>query len=746
MRTVIKLLSLLMISISLAAAAAAAPEKAEAAGPEAVKALIQRMTPGCADRFAVEFIPPADGKDVYEIESGEPGRIVLRGSSGVAAASAYYHYLKEFCRCHVSWNGDQLNLPAVLPAVSRKIRVVSPVQTRLAYNYCTHGYSMVWWDWAQWERELDWLALHGINTALIIQGQDAVWQNTFARFGYTKEEIRQWLCSPIYQPWQFMQNMERVEPPPQSLIDKRVELGRKIISRCRELGIEPVLQGYFGMLPSGFKEKYPDARIVAQGGWAGGNRRPDMLHIKDPRFEPIAIAFLEEQRKLFGECRMFAADPFHEGGKPGDMKRGDAYKAIQEIILKFDPNAVVVKQCWQTSNKEMFDAGNKSRTLALDLYCDNMPFWPKCQGYDGTPWVWSLLHNFGGNIGMEGNLPRMANDIAAVFSDSGRGALTGLAIVPEGTQQNPVVYELMTEMGWRGAPADIEAWVRNYIHSRYGKANPSAAEAWNLMLQSNYAITSGQSPVSSVIVAAPRLDPNIKGRKWSSGSKILYPKHKLYSAWKKMQAASTDLGAADTYRFDLADVARQSLCNLARDVYDRMSDAYKARDLEGFKKQSATLLGIIGDLETLTATRREWLMGKWVADALQWGGTEDEKTYLDRNARLLLTTWLPNPNTALSDYASREWSGLLGEYYYTRWSLFVKALTNDLEGTEKFSMDKYAKDRAAFEVKWINGRSPLRSAPAGDTVAVSAALLAKYGPLMDEIQPAPLTPKAANEL
>lgn len=47
---------------------------------------------------------------------------------------------------------------------------------RYYQNVCTHSYSFVWWDWARWERELDWMALNGINLALAWSGQEAIWQ------------------------------------------------------------------------------------------------------------------------------------------------------------------------------------------------------------------------------------------------------------------------------------------------------------------------------------------------------------------------------------------------------------------------------------------------------------------------------------------------------------------------------------------------------------------------------------------
>lgn len=45
----------------------------------------------------------------------------IKGSSGVAGAWGFHHYLKYYCNCHVSWEADQLNLPKSLPDVVLKI-------------------------------------------------------------------------------------------------------------------------------------------------------------------------------------------------------------------------------------------------------------------------------------------------------------------------------------------------------------------------------------------------------------------------------------------------------------------------------------------------------------------------------------------------------------------------------------------------------------------------------------------------
>lgn len=39
--------------------------------------------------------------------------------------------------------------------------------------------SYVWWDWKRWEKEIDWMALQGVNLPLAFTGQEAIWQKVF---------------------------------------------------------------------------------------------------------------------------------------------------------------------------------------------------------------------------------------------------------------------------------------------------------------------------------------------------------------------------------------------------------------------------------------------------------------------------------------------------------------------------------------------------------------------------------------
>lgn len=95
----------------------------EAREAEAVRALLGRLLGSeAAAAFAVSVdraLAAESGLDTYRLSGGgDPGaRVLVRGSSGVAAAAGLHRYLRDFCGCHVAWSGSQLRLPQPLPAV-----------------------------------------------------------------------------------------------------------------------------------------------------------------------------------------------------------------------------------------------------------------------------------------------------------------------------------------------------------------------------------------------------------------------------------------------------------------------------------------------------------------------------------------------------------------------------------------------------------------------------------------------------
>ncbi len=41
----------------------------------------------------------------------------------------------------------------------------------------------------------------------------------------------------------------------------------------------------------------------------------------------------------------------------------------------------------------------QGRLVLLDLYAEVFPLWSRTQSFYGAPFIWCMLHNFGGNTG-----------------------------------------------------------------------------------------------------------------------------------------------------------------------------------------------------------------------------------------------------------------------------------------------------------------------------------------------------------
>ena len=718
--------------IPLAVCAGAAERNASAAEPaaagrpavsskESVLALIMRLIPNHVDQFVCEIIPADRGGDVFEIESKD-GKVVLRGNSALSVAVALNWYLKYTCHCHVSLNGSQLNLPRQLPEVEKKVRIASWAPSRYFLNYCTFSYSMSWWDWAQWEKFIDWMALNGVSQPLAVTGQEAVWEAVGRRFGMTDAEIGGFLAGPPYLPFSWMGCLDgHGGPLPKDWIRQHAELEKKILARERALGMTPVLQGFTGHTPEALLKKFPGAK-AQRIQWIEFNTR--MLDPLDPLFQKLGAAFIEEQTALFGTDHLYAADSFIEMTPPsGDLAYlANTARAIYNGTAQSDPQAVWVLQGWIFINqaefwrpdrvKAFFDAVPSQHMLVLDLNCEERPTWKKTQGFYGKPWVWSFLYNYGDRsiLGSLASLDRF-NDLGGMRRDPLGQNVRGVGLMMEGFGHNPLILDLMFEMAWRDR-VELKSWVEDFARFRYGKENADAQAAWETLRAECY--NRGADNGAAIVTTLPGV-----GRGYAR-----HPSAALAQACRRLLQAKNELGATETYRHDLVNVARQALSNHAGELYQKAMAAREAKDAAAFRQASGEFLQLIRDLDELLATSDQFLLGAWLEDAKRWGATDAERARLEWNARRVITLWGTGP--ALRDYAWKEWSGLLRGFYAKRWEIFFQRQQAALDGGRAFDQEACQAELYRFENAWCQQQESYPAKPAGDSVAVAQRLFDKY--------------------
>lgn len=164
-----------------------------------IDGLLERIDMGASRKFAIEIVKNGD-KDYFEL--GQKGnKVLIRGNNYVSVATGINWYLKYYAGIHLSWNGMQAKLPAQLPAVKQTERHETSLKQRYDFNYCTFSYTMAFWDWKRWEKEIDWMALHGINMPLDVIGEECIWFNMLKKLGYSKDEINKFIAGPAFLAW-----------------------------------------------------------------------------------------------------------------------------------------------------------------------------------------------------------------------------------------------------------------------------------------------------------------------------------------------------------------------------------------------------------------------------------------------------------------------------------------------------------------------------------------------------------------
>jgi alpha-N-acetylglucosaminidase len=727
-------LSFIPVSVVLAGALISSPP---AFDKEAISAFLQRVTGDRAAAFVVEYIAPAGGKDVFELESRK-GKIVLRGSNGLSVGSALNYYLRNYCHSLISWNGDDLRLPPVLPAVQGRVRRLTPYSYRYYLNYCTFNYSMAWWDWQRWQREIDWMILNGINMPLALTGEEAIWQEVYGDMGFTDAELERFFCGPAYFSWFWMGNIDTWGGPlPRHWMVTHKALQKTILAAERAMGMKPVLPAFTGHVPPSFLQKFPSAK-VKKTNWGAGFDDVYILDPADPLFGTVGKKFIELQTKEYGTDHLYSADSFNENTPPTD---DSAYldsmsKQVYAAMNTADPKAIWVMQGWMfhynaafwgpKQIKALLKAVPDDRMIMLDLYSESHPVWNRTDSYYGKPWIWNMLHNFGGNISLWGRMEAVAQGPSAALHAPSSGRMVGIGVTAEGIEQNPALYQLMLDNVWQDSSIDLSSWLNTYVVERYGADNATLKQAWNILATTVYRGGMGEGGPESIIVARPTTDV------WADRvrTKLDYEPKDLVKAWALFIQAADSVRDSDGFRYDLVDITRQVLANYAAPLQQKWVLAYLQHDLPGFDRFTGQFLELMDDMNALLATRKDFLLGRWIGDARRCGANAAESDLYERNARDIITLW-GDKESGLHEYSCRQWAGLIKDFYKPRWAQFFIYLRKKIVSGDRMETTEFETGIKEWEWNWVNAKGGMYDeVPHGDAIETATLLFKKYANLI----------------
>ncbi|GGA10683.1 alpha-N-acetylglucosaminidase [Dyella caseinilytica] len=683
--------------------------------------VLSRLLPHQAQQFELGTLPATKGHEHFRIAS-DKGHIRVEGSTPSALLFGVNWYLKYVAHVQISPNGDRIgDTPFPLPTTT--IERETPYAYRYALNENVDGYTAPYWDWPRWQREIDVLALSGINAMLVERGIDSVLYQTFRDVGYSDADIRNWITQPAHQNWQLMGNLCCFNGPISgTLMQKRAASAQRIIARLRELGITPVLPGFYGIVPADFQQKFPRAHVVPQGEWAGFTR-PGWLDPRDPMFAKLAAAFYKHQRELFGDSSIYDMEVFQEGGDSGDVPIPEAARDVQNALLAAHPDASWMMLAWQGNPRQDLLAGvNRQHLLIIDIDHDRVPRDNRQKDFQNAPFLFGGIWEFGGRTTLGANTDNITERLQRLGRTNSN--MAGTAVFTEGMDTNPFAFDLFTEMAWRSEPVDLATWTANYVQRRYGAADPHALAAWNILLKTAYDIridkvvfnSERDAAQESLFDAQPSLTVN-RASNWSPEA-MRYDPEAFKQVLPALLQVAPALRGSETYQYDLVDISRQTLANESRLLLPQIKTAYDSKDRITFDALTQRWLQLMDLQDELLATNRFFLVGSWLAQIDDWASSPEERTRLDYDVRSLLTTWgnrKASEGASLHDYGNKDWSGLTRDYYRLRWETYFHSLDEALRtGKPAAPIDWFAVGDA-----WNHGTQRYSDQPAGDAYTVA---------------------------
>lgn len=752
-----------------------------ATNPQSVVALANRIGgAGTADKFLFVLDPSLNQHQETFLLGAKDGKVLVKGTTLSAITTGLGWYLNYHANINIAWNalnekaeGEAYTDLSNLPLPSSEEVHSSDAKYRYYLNYCTFGYSMTTWTWKRWQQEIDWMALHGINMPLQIVGLEEVWRmfltmkdGATSKYNYTDTEAKAFVAGPAFTAWWGMNNLEGWGGTASSgwngvqddaWYARQKSLAGKILSRQRELGMDPVLPGFSGMVPSNFTTKTGVATDANGGSWLGFTR-PRIIDPTADRFADIAADYYVCLKEVMGESRYYSMDPFHEGGGISSGKYAEAYTAVYDAMEQAKSGSQWVIQQWQwnASQRLSLNAVPAGKLIVLDLFSDGKPAFDGYNGYAPQEAVFCAIPNFGGRSGVMGRLNNLASNYFHFMAKY--SSIKGIGAAPEAIEQTPVTYDLLFQLPWMGEKPDMAAWVKNYATMRYGTDNKVAQEAWELLRMGvlNYGADAIQGPVEDVWGARPNLDASPastwgKTLNHAGGIYTRARRQMLIDATYKLLGVSEKLGLEDgsagmsNYNYDLVEFGGAVMADYAYDLLLAIKSAKNAAgdnfatDATYMARRDA-FLSLIADMDVFKGTNLNFRLGKWTQEArdaaaeVAGATTATPDWYEFNNARTLITTWGDKTqNGGLKDYSYRSWQGMLKDYYLPRWKYFFD---NNCSGTNYFffewnwahGMQHSVGQTAKSTVRLTEGQPgySYSRTPEGNTVEEAHRLLNKY--------------------
>ena len=314
-------------------------------------------------------------------------------------------------------------------------------------QYSGGGYSSFVWGPQEWMREIEWAVKKKFNAMSIPSTSRVVWKKVLAGFGIPQ--------NPSTQPEISASRMVK-----------------SILSYARRLGLRTVGSGYSGELGKPGARRPPTLNMLETlldscsfvnahpetqyryFKW-GGTPPQTIIHPLDPMFIEFGKRLIEESNRRYGTDHIYFQGPPGESsvGTTSEERRQikiDMARAMTRLLREVDRDATWLTDSWRFQDRKVWpkedvkaflDAIPSEMLLIYDTWADVNPLYKELDYFYGKRWSFGVIHSFGGNTNLHGDLSDILSSTQELISDPKADRCVGFTLAPEIVHHNylPVV-------------------------------------------------------------------------------------------------------------------------------------------------------------------------------------------------------------------------------------------------------------------------------------------------------------------
>lgn len=689
---------------------------------------ILRNTPKIIDNFIVRRIDSDDGYDCYEIYS-ESKKVVLAGNSNLSVAMAYYRYLNEFCNVVITSGDYDISYIATTPLPEEKITHTVKQKIRARTSYEMFSLEGNYWGFDRWEKEIDFMAMHGINTALQPVGFDGVLFRTLCDIGLDEKLCAEFSSGPAFLMRQLTGNVAGTNSVnSKEYLERKIYIGKKITEREKHLGITPVFPAMMPSIPFSLRRKYIKMDIFKAPLW---HNLPPIFYMKPDNafFQIFNRKFLEFQRDLLGETHSYIVEPLYDVNHKGyNSHLVSLGKALVELFDEFDENAVCYTHMSAVSD-DFFKKISADKFIIINDSDEINPSFLSDKKH-----LVAVRGNKFGRTGLCGNIDKVCRN---PYAEAKNDNLLGTTVELDTFSENPMFCEAVLSTIKTDEALDADEIVKSFAKKRYR----TDAYTDEIIRLKNLCYNTDDC-AGSIICARP--STVLKHTAPFDTLERKYDFKELYSIAKNI--LESDATKNDKMRLDVVSFVRQFLSEFAYPVYITATAFFKEQNVRNYEQASNLFLEICEDMNRILRTQEATNLSTIYEKAHELGNNKDEIQSIDVNFLMYHTVWGPLDRSILYDTAWFEVGGMIKDFYAQRWFMYFRALAAYFDNPKKLKdyskkqpldrheyRDSYQHKRhAQFENNFLENYIPRKDGICEeDTIEVAKELIAKYAEVIN---------------